>query len=79
MPSLSELTTLLHHNQIFEVTIEKTDYDIKNLIVMQKARGLLALLTWTCGQSNRLYLFRNNTITYIIKFVRFSFDDSWSA
>ena len=26
----------LHHNQIFDVTIEKRDYDIKSFIVMQK-------------------------------------------
>ena len=25
---------VLHHNQIFDVAIEKSDYDIKNLIVL---------------------------------------------
>ena len=40
----------LHHDQIFDVTIAKQDYDIKNLITMQKSRGLLAHLNWTCGQ-----------------------------
>ena len=32
-------TGFLHHNQILDVIIEKSDYDIKNLIVMKEARG----------------------------------------
>ena len=36
-------TSFLHRNQIFDVIVEKSDYDIKNLIVIHKARGLLAL------------------------------------
>ena len=30
----------LHYNQIFDVIIEKSDYDIKNVIVMPQAPGL---------------------------------------
>ena len=33
---------ILHHNQTFEVIIEKSDYEITNLIVMRKAYGLSA-------------------------------------
>ena len=44
-------TGSLHHNQIFEVLIEKNGYDIKSLIMMQKIRGLLAHQNCTCGQS----------------------------
>ena len=36
-------------HEVFDDDIEKRDYDIKNLIVMQKARELLALTNWTCG------------------------------
>ena len=32
----------LHHNQNFDVISETSDYDPKNLIVMQKTCGLLA-------------------------------------
>ena len=35
----------LHHNQIFDVTIEKRNYDIQNSIVTQKAGWLNAHLT----------------------------------
>ena len=38
-------TGFLRHNQIFDVTIEKSDYD--------KARGLLAHLNHTFGQGKR--------------------------
>ena len=31
-------------NQVFDVTIKKRDYDIKNSIVMQEARGLSGYL-----------------------------------
>ena len=41
-----------HHNQIFDVTIEKCDCDIKNLIMMPKAGWLFAHFNWTCGQEN---------------------------
>ena len=37
-------TGFLHHNQIFEVTIEKSDYDINNVVVMQEVRGILTYL-----------------------------------
>ena len=43
-------TGFSHHNQIFDVTIEKRDYDIKKLIVMQErpwAFGPLKLYVWT--------------------------------
>ena len=40
----------LHHNQLIDVTITFLNYDIKNLIMMQKALGLLAHFSWTCGQ-----------------------------
>ena len=33
---------LLHHDQVFDVIIEKSDYDIKNVIMMRKAHGFLA-------------------------------------
>ena len=32
-------TGFLHRNQIFDVTIENSDYDVKNLIVTQKSVG----------------------------------------
>ena len=35
-----KFTDFQHLNQIFDVIIEKRDYDIKNSIVMQRARGL---------------------------------------
>ena len=40
----------MHHNSNFDVTIEKRNYDIKNLIAMWKACGPSALLNWTYGQ-----------------------------
>ena len=43
---------VLHHNQMFDVIIEKSDCDVNDLIMMQKARGLLAHLNWACGQGN---------------------------
>ena len=43
-------TGFLHHNQSFDVTIEKSDYDIKNLILMQTAHGFWDHLNWKCGQ-----------------------------
>ena len=46
----------LHHNQIFDVAIEKHDYDIKNLTVM-KAAGVLVRLNWTCGVVDRVNIF----------------------
>ena len=33
-------SNFLHHNQMFDVIIKKICYDIKYLIMMQKARGL---------------------------------------
>ena len=44
----------MHYEQIFDVTIKKRDYEVKNLIVMQKTRGLLTRLSWTCEQDNCL-------------------------
>ena len=32
----------LYHHQAFDVIIDESDYDIENLMVMRKARGLLA-------------------------------------
>ena len=53
----------------FDVTIEKRNYDIKNLIMMQKARGLFGPLEyWTCGEEECLpaetlyFLLRNITL-----------------
>ena len=37
--SWPKATCSLHHNQIFDIIIEKSDYDIKNLIMMHKSRG----------------------------------------
>ena len=48
------LTGFLRHNQIFEVIIEKSDCEIKYLIVIPKARWFLAIVNWTCGQGNCL-------------------------
>ena len=31
----------LHHNQVFNVIVETSDYDVQNLIVMQKTHGIL--------------------------------------
>ena len=45
-------TCFLHHNEIIDVIITFLNYDIKNLIMMEKAPGLLALFYWTCGQGN---------------------------
>ena len=44
----------LHHNQIPDVIIEKSDCDVENLIVMQEAHRLLAYLSWIChcGRGN---------------------------
>ena len=53
----------LHHNQIFEVIIEKSDYNIQYLIMMQKSRGLLAHLNCTCGQDNGCKTSSNVTVT----------------
>ena len=40
-----------HHNYFLAVKIKASDYyDIKNLIMMQKACGLLTPLNWTRGQ-----------------------------
>ena len=39
-----KLTGFLLHSQVFVVIIELSDYDIKNLIVMQKTSGLLTML-----------------------------------
>ena len=47
-----EVQGFWHHNQIVDVIIEKSDYDIKYLIKMQKACGLFVHCNWTCGQSN---------------------------
>ena len=33
-------TSFLHHNQIFDIIITFSKYDVKNLIIMQKALGL---------------------------------------
>ena len=43
-------TNFLHHNQIFDVIIEKKGHDIKYLIMTQKVHGLLAHSNWTYGQ-----------------------------
>ena len=40
-------TGFLHRNQMFDVIIEKSDYDIENRIMMQKA--------WSFGSSYRLW------------------------
>ena len=42
-------TGFLHHNQIFDVVIEKNEYDIKNFIVQRKSAGFwpLKLNMWT--------------------------------
>ena len=54
-------TDFLHHNQIFDVISEKCDCDVKHLIMMQKARGLLAHFDWTRGQENcKIMLLSNN-------------------
>ena len=37
------------------------DYDVKNLIVMRKARGLSARLNCACGQGNCFILKQRNT------------------
>ena len=42
----------LRHIQIFEVIIEKSDFDIKYLIKLPKVRGILTHLNWTCGQQD---------------------------
>ena len=41
----------LHHDQLFDVIIKASDYDVKNLIMMQKVYGLLEL---TCGQGDSI-------------------------
>ena len=38
----------LRHNQITDVTITSFTYDIKNLIMMEKADGLLVHFNSTC-------------------------------
>ena len=50
----AKATSFLHHNQTFHVIIEKSDCDIKNLIIMQKALGLLAHFNWTSGQGKHV-------------------------
>ena len=40
----AKATAFSHHNQLFGVIFEKSDFDIKNLIVIQKARGRLEAL-----------------------------------
>ena len=49
------LTDFLHHDQTFDVTIEKRDYDIKNSIVMHKAREHKAYLNWTLDRVNNSF------------------------
>ena len=44
------LTAFLHHNQIFDVIIKKSDCDVNYLIMMQKGLWAYAHLNWTCGQ-----------------------------
>ena len=53
---MSCLTSLLHHNQIFDVILKTVIMKLK-VIVMQRARGRSANLNWTCGQGkSRLYI-----------------------
>ena len=50
----------MHHNHFFDFVFEKCYYDITNLTVMRKSRGLLAHLNWTCGQGQaHLFLLTN--------------------
>ena len=45
----------LHHNQICDVIIKKRDYDVKNLIMMWKARGLFVLFYYCIFASLMLH------------------------